>query len=44
MPVIGPVTVVRIVGVILAIVFVAHFISSPWWIIGGAAIALLFLP
>lgn len=37
-------TAARIVGVLLAIVFLAHFVATPWWIIGGAAIALLFLP
>lgn len=41
---VGPITVVRFVGVVLAIIFIAHFIPSPWSIIGGAAVALLFLP
>ena len=44
MPPIGPITYVRLIGVILAIVFLAHYAPMPWWIIGGAAVALLFLP
>jgi hypothetical protein len=42
---IGPVTYVRLVGIVLAIVFLSHFVKElPWLVIGGAAIALLFVP
>jgi len=39
-----PVTIARLIGVTLGVVFVAHFAVTPWWIIGGASLALLFLP
>lgn len=44
MPEIKPVTYVRLIGVILGVVFLAHFYPSPWWIMGAASLALLFLP
>jgi hypothetical protein len=37
-------TVTRALGVTLGVVFLAHYAPMPWWIIGGAALALLFLP
>lgn len=40
----GPITIARVLGVTLATVFIAHYAPTPWWIIGGVSVALLFLP
>ena len=44
MPPFTAVSVVRLIGVILGSVFLAHTYPSPWWIIAAASLALLFLP
>jgi hypothetical protein len=45
MPTIGPVVYVRVIGVVLGIVFLSHFVKEvPWLVIGAASLALLFLP
>jgi hypothetical protein len=45
MPPIGPVTYVRLIGVVLGVVFLSHFVHElPWLVIGAASLALLFLP
>jgi len=38
------VAIIRILGVILSTVVLSHVLPSPWWILGGAALACLFLP
>ncbi len=44
MPVITPVTWVRFIGVVLGIIFMAHYVHGPYLVIAGASLALLFLP
>ena len=44
MPPFTNVSIIRLLGVILGAVFMAHLVPSPWWIIGAAALACLFLP
>lgn len=44
MPPFTPVSIIRLLGVILGAAFLQHLYPSPWWIVGAASLACLFLP
>lgn len=44
MPPFSYLSVVRLIGVILGAIYLAHTGPHPWWMFGAASLALLFLP